>query len=83
MFVFTSGPFGGVSERRRLPGCHSFVPVVRKQAEAALLHLTVPLQLTCLTEQHDSRPRLGFVLLQSVTSSSVGVREACVKCYKK
>ncbi|XP_035847185.1 glycerol-3-phosphate acyltransferase 2, mitochondrial isoform X2 [Sander lucioperca] len=74
------GPFGGASERRRLPGCQSFVPVVRKQAETASLHLTVPLQLMCLTVQHDSRPWHSFVVLQILTSSSVSVIEAFVRC---
>lgn len=75
--MFTSGCFGGASERRRcLPECHSFVPVVRKQAETDPLHLTVPLQLMCLTRGFD----LAFFLL---TLSSVSVREARFKCLKK
>lgn len=50
VFMFTSGAFQGAAERRQcLPGSHPFVPVVRKQAEADPLHLTVPLQLMCLT----------------------------------
>uniref|UniRef100_A0A3Q3MF33 Glycerol-3-phosphate acyltransferase 2, mitochondrial n=1 Tax=Labrus bergylta TaxID=56723 RepID=A0A3Q3MF33_9LABR len=55
------GPFRGASGRRRLPRYHCFVPVVREQAETARLHLTVPLQLICLTEQHDSMPLLRFI----------------------
>lgn len=48
VFTFTSGGFGGAARRRRrLPGCRSFVPAVRKQAEADPLLLTVPLQLMC------------------------------------
>lgn len=69
--LFFSGPFGGASDGRRRPGCQSFVPVVRKQAETAPLHLTVPLQLMCLTERHDSEAstRLCFVVARPLLVS--------------
>lgn len=65
MFMFTLGPSGGAAERRRFCQCQPFVPVVRKQAETAPLHFTVPLQLKCLTKLCDPRPQHCFVLFQS------------------
>ena len=61
VFMFAPGHLGAASERRRLPGCRPFVPVVREPAEVASLHLTVPLQLSCLPVQ--AAP--GSVVLQS------------------
>lgn len=43
VFISSSGHFGGAQRGLRLPECQSFVPVLRKQAEAAVLHQTVPL----------------------------------------
>lgn len=74
--MFTLGPFGETREKRHLPECQLFVPLVRRQTKTAPLHLSVPLQLIGLTKRYDSMPEHTIVFLRLTSYLLVLVKPA-------